>query len=381
MKKKIAIIVIFVFSLVFSIIGWPLLAKIDSKVNLDENRNPTPFPEFNNEFFLNFDNYFIDRVPIRKSSIKNMTNIELALNKIYNKILLSLNIDDYYITQNQVVFGENDWLFYTGDNSIEHYKGTNLPSQEELDVYLNRVQKVGNYFESIGKEFVIYVAPNKERMYAENMPKGIKVVSETKRIDLIKQHIDQNSNVKMVYPYLELTEQKNIEQQLYYKWDTHWNKLGAYYAFCELYSAIGGEAAPISYECKNIFADRDLQLMIAKEKGEDLEYFTNYRPEISCQISLDGSKYISKSNNPNGKKLLLFGDSFRIVGTIDYLSKEFTDCIMADRLLDIHSFLSGQWGVGFEEYDVIVLECVERFQNDIFGDEGTLQKIINELGL
>ena len=98
MKKKISVIVLFIFILVFPMISWPIFAKIDN-TKLEENREPTPFPKINNDFFLNFDDFFMDRIPIRNSVIKFTTNTDLKLDMFYEKILNLFDVE-YYITKN-----------------------------------------------------------------------------------------------------------------------------------------------------------------------------------------------------------------------------------------------------------------------------------------
>ena len=78
-------------------------------------------------FFLNFDDFFMDRIPIRNSVIKFTTNTDLKLDMFYEKILNLFDVE-YYITKNNVIYGQKDWLFYTGDNSIGYYRGNNLLS-------------------------------------------------------------------------------------------------------------------------------------------------------------------------------------------------------------------------------------------------------------
>ena len=44
-----------------------------------------------------------------------------------------------------VVLGKNDWLFFTDEGSIEDYKGTNLYTQEQLDVIKDNILSTKAY--------------------------------------------------------------------------------------------------------------------------------------------------------------------------------------------------------------------------------------------
>ena len=112
MKKNIAVIIIFIFVLVFPMVAWPALQSFDSKVAVNENRQKAPFPKFDNNVIVNFDKFFTDRLPIRNSLIKVYSSLEMAFNNLYSKILELLNVP-YYSSKNYVLFGKEDWLFFS----------------------------------------------------------------------------------------------------------------------------------------------------------------------------------------------------------------------------------------------------------------------------
>ncbi len=51
--------------------------------------------------------------------------------------------------------------------------------------------------------------------------------------DIFVEYIKNNTDIKVVYPKEELLKYKG-KYQLYYKYDTHWNSLGAYIGYTEL---------------------------------------------------------------------------------------------------------------------------------------------------
>ena len=76
MKKNIAVIIIFIFVLVFPMVAWPALQSFDSKVAVNENRQKAPFPKFDN-------------------NVKVYSSLEMAFNNLYSKILELLNVPYY----------------------------------------------------------------------------------------------------------------------------------------------------------------------------------------------------------------------------------------------------------------------------------------------
>lgn|GEM_PF-5871751 len=67
---------------------------------------------------------------------------------------------------------QDDWLFYanTSDGDpISCYQGTNLFSEEDLKNIVQNCINQRDFLEVQGKEFAIFIAPNKERVYSEYM--------------------------------------------------------------------------------------------------------------------------------------------------------------------------------------------------------------------
>ncbi len=359
MKKKIAAIVIFIFVLVFPMVSWPMLFPLD-KTEINENRPPKKFPSFSNSFISEFDEFFTDHVPFRNNYIKAYSAFEVWLNGLYAKILDKLNVP-YYVSKNNVLFGKEDWLFFLGDNSLSYYQGTNLPTEEELASFVEKAEKVNNYFVSQGKEFKIFIAPNKDQIYFEFLPNGISVKNSTKRIDMIVDYFQKHSNVEVIYPKQQLIASKE-NCQLYYKCDTHWNHAGGYYGTLPLLDALNIQRGEVIME-KIPYSSGDMLNMIAGNPVEDLDFNVNYRPEFSADIKFSNEQYYCTSTNPNGKNLFLLGDSFRH-SMVPILSKEFTKSVFNTR----NSFAAGAlYETEFAQADTIIFECVERYEQYMFG--------------
>ena len=226
MKTKKAIVIIFFILLLAPTLTWPL-GKLFLNPEIDENRQAVAFPAMGDNFISEYELYLLDNAPYRNINIKANSSVSKFFENIFYSVLNKLNIP-YYQTKQDVLFGKENWLFYTNDDSLKDYQGTNLPTAEELLSYLDKVTKVNNYFKSIGKEFVIFIPPNKEQVYSEYLPNGLIVQSEAKRVDTITKFISQNSDVKIIYALDDIKEAKG-EDLLYFKNDTHWNTMGAAY--------------------------------------------------------------------------------------------------------------------------------------------------------
>ena len=64
------------------------------------------------------------------------------------------------------IFGRDDWLFYTGENALPYYLGTNVLSEEEMASFKDCFENLDEICEGIGVRLVILVCPNKSRTHA-----------------------------------------------------------------------------------------------------------------------------------------------------------------------------------------------------------------------
>lgn len=371
MKKKLAATIIFVVILVFPMVFWPLLNLADN-TQIDENRALASYPDtFDNEYFSNFDKYFLDHLPLRNVSISVYNSAKLMFNTSYDKLLTALNLE-HYIEQNGVVFGEGDWLFYSNDNSLDFYRGTNLPSPDKLQQYVERATLISEYFKSQGKDFVVMVSPNKEQIYSEHMPNGIKVQSQVKRLDMINEYFAENSDVKFLYPKQALLDAKQ-SYQVYYKQDTHWSRAGAYIGAMELLDLINVPRGDVSMTAFDSYK-ADLAKMLLQAPIKDIDYICDYRAEVNLDVDFDDEVFSCKTDNPNGRKLFLIGDSFR-ENMVEVISKEFCESTLIHRskFNEDYNYFERQ----ISEADVVVFQVVERYESKLFGDNGIMEKFIS----
>lgn len=59
-----------------------------------------------------------------------------------------------------------------------------------------------------GKEFVIFIAPNKERIYYEYMPAQYGLPADNYGALQIYNYLKSNTDLKVVYPYAEIMDAK-----------------------------------------------------------------------------------------------------------------------------------------------------------------------------
>lgn len=278
-----------------------------------------------------------------------------------------------------VIEGKDQWLFFALDGSIADFQGTNQLSQKQLDRYLTSMQELTQTGTMQGKEVYFLIPPNKEQVYGEFMPEEYPVLDAYKRLPRLVDYIRSNSDVKVIYPLLDL-QLTNTYCRTYMKNDTHWSSGGAFVGMQALYQEMGMETTPL-YMCARSEVDfpyGDL-ISMGKLKAEDytgdFDYIINYKPETECE-SPQGSDFTSMiywaaSTSENPEKIVVIGDSFCMRMT-PFLMKDFSECLVLHR-----NYIEDPFVKDFiQRADIIVVEAVERLSGRIPGCADQVKEIL-----
>lgn len=335
---------------------WFFLEKYADTTNY-ENRQMTAQPRLTLDTFKQFPkeytSYFNDNIPFR------------------NNLVTLNNAIDFFVfkksTNASVAIGEDNWLFYCSTNDgdpIACYQGNNLLSREELREITVNCLKQRDYLASLGKEFVIFVAPNKERMYSEYMPRKYGIPAENYRALQIVNYLKKHTDLRIVYPYEELIYAKNnINENIYYKTDTHWSPIGAYIGSQVLLQELGIEipkldSGQITISTRgNITGDLASFLGLVKQLERiDSEYtIEGYNAHnYECLGGEFSGAILCTAVNADPRKLYVVRDSFSSA-MIPYLGSQFNEsCFRHRDSYTYNDFL-------LQNPDVVVYETVERY--------------------
>ncbi len=259
----------------------------------------------------------------------------------------------------QVFEGKDGWLFYSGDDTIANYKGTDLYTVSELEDMREHLEIFRNTLASQGCEFVILIAPNKEQLYSMYMPDSYGAPASYTRAQQVTDYL-RSYGFRVVYPIEELKEavEDHPEYDIYYRRDTHWNELGAYIGTRALMDELGVEMPPIE----------DLLIVpvphdspeLSRAIGRSLKD-TGYALEGYIDESMDSfeeiteSIYHSQKGGADERKVLLTGDSFSLA-LHPYLAQEFNDLTVCfDRDAGVTGLIEAV------RPDIYIYEAVERY--------------------
>lgn len=313
-----------------------------------------------NEYPKKYEEYFNDYLPFRNElvKLKNLNDIFVFKNIIHGGVLL----------------GKDKWLFpkdlterYIG---IEKYNFT----EKELEIAKNNLIHFRDELKKKNIDFIFMVCPDKQSIYFEYMPDYIKRKSIKSGTDIFVEYIKNNTDIKVAYPKEELLKYKD-KYQLYYKYDTHWNNLGAYIGYSELMKSLNIYVDNIdNVNIKSLSANERFNFDIhfyndmanvfslgkIKYYNDDKTYIlSNYiikNYETNYYISSENFSFNSKSYKSKNN-IMIIRDSFTM-GMLDYIATGFKQ----SEFIHIETFKNKN----IIEYkpDIIVFQSVERFLKD-----------------
>lgn len=374
MKKnvKILYIITFVCILILPHLFF-LVCKNYIDTNNYENRQfakapvigKTPYTEFSSEF----EQFYNDRIPFR------------------NQLISLINGISYFAfrdsTGEQVMIGKDGWLFIEDPmqgNAKANYLGEDLLSEEELKSLADNLIQNERVLNEKGIEFVIFVAPNKNRVYSEYMPGNMGEPAEEYQLKQITDYLKNNTNLRIVYSYDAIMDGKNAlkgkqpadtkrddsDIHVYNKVDTHWNNVGAYIGSATLLKELGIDIPNITeLDIKSIpNTSSDLGGMLHLQK-----YFVNteedydvsgYNSNDATELEFDKNDVLSYSSKASDDRTVyIYRDSFGLA------MAPFVGANFQKTYFKHYNFYSYD-NLESVNPDVFVLETVERSARNAF---------------
>ena len=273
----------------------------------------------------------------------------------------------YYLCReiglSSIIEGKEGWLFY--QDTIPDYTGEYYYSEEELASIVSLMRDIENYFDERDISFTLTIVPNKNSIYSEYMP-NIYVYRELSRTDLLVESL-YASEINVIYSK-ELLLGLHTDYQLYYKYDTHWNQLGAYVAVRDILAGWNIILPPLSQcsissyslrENYHNFGDDDLARMagIRYLLNDEIEYSIDGTYPIDWEtINNDSITHIINQDAPNSETIVLIGDSFR-ASMLPSLCSVFSDVYVVALSQYSEEILEEISGIN---PDYVIMEFVER---------------------
>jgi len=366
MSKKLFIIIVTLIFITPSVFNFIIIAD---KTN--ENRNLKPRPEFSFKNIENSGNAF-------KATYYEVINYKDEYDKYYasNFSLKKHLFKPYYFMQNnifhknplpeKVVNGKNGWMFLGDSYSdvILESRGLLKFNNKQVNLICENVLSATNYLKENDIVYYLALAPNKHTIYGDKLF-NTNYNGETKKT--------QVHNALSIYN-LELIDLgkgfDEINEQLFFKTNTHWNDLGAFYGYKNLMKSIKREFKNIKSVSLNevdietkISWKEDLTNLLDIRVKEIKELYRVKNPKsqkIKSRLTIpDDYKRKPETferrykSNSNGLKVLIFRDSFS-TAMEKYLAESFGETIF------IMSSIIDKDLIQKEKPDIVIHEIIER---------------------
>ena len=289
--------------------------------------------------------------------------------KIYNKVYNWLLGNQY--DGKRAFLCKDNWLFYKDEHSVELYQHRMPFKETELDLIKYKLLRQNTFFNRHGIYYAIMLAPNKADVYGEFYKEDIYQKEVPDRVQLLKVHMG-GTDVNITYP-LETLMQHKKDGLLYWKTDTHWNSLGAYWGYWEWMLNLKthiSDIEPITlqemeiHETKHVEGDLAKMLKIKDVSRWETDVYYDFVKKNGWDYTLVVEEIQSDGHTPNiihttcpGKKhkVVIFRDSFT-TSMLPYIASTFGEVyFMWNRDYDKYTDLILNEGV-----DIVLNEFVSR---------------------
>ena len=144
----------------------------------------------------------------------------------------------------RVVVGRDDWLFDSGERTVEDLLGRDRLSDAELAQWRRAVEGRRAWWRERGAEYLLVLVPNKTTIYPERLPAFLRSQARPGKLDQVVGHLrDQRSPVPVLDLRAALFAAK-AQQTVYWPTDSHWNAEGLTVASAAILARLGELGVP-----------------------------------------------------------------------------------------------------------------------------------------
>ncbi len=138
-----------------------------------------------------------------------------------------------------VVFGKDNWMFYQALGVSDLIKNKDPLTLEEMRRMVTVLEQRRVWLKTYGIDYYVVFPPLKFAVYEEMLPKRFKKWNPLSRRDQFERYLIDSTELNHIALKEALFTAKSEEgDPIYFKYDSHWNMTGAYYAYREIISQI-----------------------------------------------------------------------------------------------------------------------------------------------
>jgi len=315
-SKKIYIIIAAVIIIIPSILMPFFIKKNDEDIQKYDQRFAVNIIDIVNsaDKTVTLESYFSDHLPFRSKIISLWANLNY---------IIDVSCREHYI-----LVGEDEWLFLGNQffSKVDHYRNIFDYESSEVDIYIQKLTALDHYLANKDIDFLFTIAPEKESIYPEKLPKWVNIADGDNFISSVMNMAEAKPIEDAVLDLRPIVNEKkdDFDYDLYYKSDAHWSTLGAYFGYEAIIDKLIESYDPnlkkiefIDYKKvdSNGYVLHNTLGMIGNYN--DFKTIVNYSPNekikqefLTENESWDDFKRYVNRNALNDKKVLIIRDSF-----------------------------------------------------------------------
>lgn len=271
-----------------------------------------------------------------------------------------------------VLVGDDGWLIFTAEGSLDDYQNSFSFSDEQLFNITQKLTELRARLESQGITLLVVIAPNKPTIYPEIVPLEIERRAEASRLERLAVHLEKNLPGVLLDLRPVLIEGRKT-RDVYFKTDTHWNDYGVFLSYQAILRELqksNPELAPYPLEMFNMVEDSSELWDLAANTGSVSlrEPFLKISPRFETgittrQMDAGGRRvYTSWLADESLPRLLMYHDSFgpRLFAM---LGLHFSNSVSVPHYSG-RPIWSLNW-IDQQQPDVVIIEIAERYLHDL----------------
>lgn len=182
--------------------------------------------------------------------------------------------------------GEGGWFFLKNVSLFDGQTSNGKIPEHYLKELTDKLERCRQLLGKSKKDFAIILCPDKSAIYKEYYPQSVPYPDEASKIKSFTDYVKAHSNLSVIYPDRAISFVKNV-CDLYYKQDSHWNRIAGYIATRELFEMMGVNYNLDSIMSHEISITNKLYPGDLYDDGTDLEYDLK---------GITDSSYVSKAD-------------------------------------------------------------------------------------
>jgi hypothetical protein len=261
----------------------------------------------------------------------------------------------------RLIIGRGGWIFYdsekVGDGiTIRDFRGLAAYSPQELARLHANLQRQTQWCRARGIACLFVVVPNKETIYPEYLPRSIRRIGPTTRLDQIVEVARADTAIHLLDLRGPLLRAKSeCREPIYVRGGTHWNQCGAFYGYRSI-------MAELSRTFPQVRPFRIEDFDVAVDHQSSFDHWLGLQENTTCRLTLRQGCPAPQESRMIGKVVVVHDSFWGLLGPLIALHvRELIPQELEDR---------SQASLERERPDLVIYEVAERYEDRVFRQPG-----------